>query len=364
LDYTTHRAMSGLGQIGDEWGRGLLQHNSPAVLPGPRRVLGLAFQQLVARTPAPAVESPRQRKGRQRESALWAAGFRAAGRPPADCRWVDVCDRGADDYEGLRACLEAGHDFLIRVAQNRSVFITPGHDRRAHVLDYVRSLPAVTEDAVDIPGRGGRPPRTARVRLASAAVGIPAPAGTRQRKSHPTLPAWVIRVWEPHPPAGVTDPLEWVLWCSVPTATADDLKTRRDWYTHRPMVEQYHDVEKNGCGVEARRFETADRMAACVGLLAVVAVRVFQMRCALEREPEAAATVIGTAAEVAVIGRLVGQAAGRMTVRVFLRGVAQLGGFLGRTGDGPPGVRALWRGYQRLQDMVLGLQLQEPDDTG
>jgi hypothetical protein len=43
-------------------------------------------------------------------------------------------------------------------------------------------------------------------------------------------------------------------------------------------------------------------------------------------------------------------------VREFVRGVARLGGFLGRKGDGSPGVRSLGRGYQRLQDLVAGFQ--------
>jgi hypothetical protein len=366
LDYSTHRALTGLGQIGNEWGRGLLQHNSLAVLPGPRRVLGLAYQQLVARQAAPAGESTFRRKRRQRESDLWAAGFRAPGRPPAGCRWVDVCDRGADDYEALRASREAGHDFLVRVAQNRLVFVTAGHDRQAYVLDHARSLPGAAADTVDLPGRGGRPPRTARVLLAAAAVWIPAPTGTPRRKAQPAVPAWVVRVWEPDPPAGVEEPLEWVLWCSVPTATADELRARRDWYARRPMVEQYHDIEKNGCAQEARRFETADRMETCLAVLAVVAVRVFQMRCALDHEPAAPAVAAGTAAEVDLVRRLVGHAAGAFTVREFVRGVAKLGGFLGRTRDGNPGVRALWRGYQRLQDMLFGLRLldPDPDDSG
>jgi hypothetical protein len=366
LDYSTHRALTGLGQIGNERGRGLLQHNSLAVLPGPRRVLGLAYQQLLARQPAPAPESAYQRKRRQRESDLWAAGFRAPGGPPAGCRWVDVCDRGADDYEALRASLQAGHDFLVRVAQNRLVWITPDGASPTYVLDYARSLAAWAEDTVDLAGRGGRPPRTARVSLTAAPVWIPAPAGTPKRGSQPALPAWVVRVWEPDPAAGVDEPLEWVLWCSVPTATADELKTRRDWYTCRPMVEQYHDIEKNGCAQEARRFETADRMATCLAVLSVVAVRVFQMRSALDHEPSAPAAAVGTEAEIGLIRRLVGHTGGGFAVWDYVRGVAKLGGFLGRKRDGNPGVRALWRGYQRLQDMVLGLQLlgQDPDDSG
>ena len=44
-------------------------------------------------------------------------------------------------------------------------------------------------------------------------------------------------------------------------------------------------------------------------------------------------------------------------MREFVHGIARLGGFLARKRDGDPGVRALWRGYQRLQDILLGFEL-------
>ncbi|MEG4519412.1 MULTISPECIES: IS4 family transposase [unclassified Microcoleus] len=37
--------------------------------------------------------------------------------------------------------------------------------------------------------------------------------------------------------------------------------------------------------------------------------------------------------------------------------IAKLGGFLGRTGDGEPGVKTLWRGLQRLHDIAATWQL-------
>ncbi len=45
------------------------------------------------------------------------------------------------------------------------------------------------------------------------------------------------------------------------------------------------------------------------------------------------------------------------TLREGIRAIASLGGFLGRKGDGEPGVKTLWRGWQRLKDMVIGWQL-------
>lgn len=36
------------------------------------------------------------------------------------------------------------------------------------------------------------------------------------------------------------------------------------------------------------------------------------------------------------------------TVRQVVRWIAQLGGFLGRKGDGEPGITTVWRGWSRL----------------
>lgn len=174
----------------------------------------------------------------------------------------------------------------------------------------------------------------------------------------------MIRVWEPDPPADVEEPLEWVLLCSLPTDTLAQMKERRDWYCRRWMIEVFHDIEKNGCGEEDRRLETAERMEACLAVLSVVAVRVFQLRCALGEQPDEPAEQVGTEMEIRVLRGWLGHKGGRFTVREFVRGVARLGGFLGRKGDGEPGVRALWRGYQRLQDLLQGFQLSASLNSG
>lgn len=355
LDFTSHKRLQGIGPIGNELGRGFLQHNSLAVLPQPRQVLGLAYQQLHVRQPAPRGESTRQRKKRPRESELWLRGFRGVGPAPQGSCWVDVCDAGSDDYEGMRAARELGHHFLFRITQNRIVFVTEANDQKAYVLDYARSLPRVGSDTVEIAGRGGREARTATVHLAAAPVWVPAATGTPQRRAQPILPTWVIRIWEPNPPAGIDEPLEWILLCSLPSTSLEELKERRDWYVCRWMLEVYHDIEKNGCSEEDRRFQTAQRMEACLAVLSIVAVRVFQLRCALEHQPQEPAVQVGTEEEIQLVRKLIKHTRRKFTVRDFVRGVARLGGFLGRKADGEPGVRALWRGYQRLQDMLLGI---------
>lgn len=357
LDFTEHAALQGAGPIGDGGGRGFLQHNSLAILPQPRQVLGLAYQQLRVRQEAPAGEHTQKRKRRPRESQLWLEGITASGRPPEGCCWVDVGDRGSDIYEAMLASQDVGHEFLFRVVQNRQVWATPQQEQLVGLRELACSLPSQGEDHVEIPGRGGRASRTATVQLAAAPVWIPAPQGTLQRWSQPIIAAWIIRIWEAQAPAGV-EPLQWILVCSVPTHDLEQLKTRRDWYGCRWLVEVFHHIEKSGCQEEARRFETAARMEACLAVLSVVAVRIFQLRTALESQPAAPADQVATAAEIEVLCMWHKQDASELTVREFVRGVAKLGGFLGRKHDGEPGVLTLWRGYQRLQDMLLGYHLQ------
>jgi hypothetical protein len=362
IDFTSHTALEGAGPIGDGEGRGFLQHNSLAVLPEPRQVLGLAYQQWHVRKEAPANEHSSKRKRRDRESALWLRGIEATGRPPEGCRWVDVGDRGADIYEAMVAAQAQGHDFVFRLTQNRQVWESPERDKWTKLRDHARSLVSQGQDRVEIPSRGGRDAREAReaeVELAAAPVWIPAPSGTRQRMAQPVVAAWVVRIWEANPPKG-TEGLEWILITSVPTHTLADLRERRDWYACRWMVEIFHDIEKNGCSEEDRRFETAQRMEACLAILSLVAVRIFQLRTALTSIPDAPAEQVASAEEIQVVRRAIKHGRGRFSVRDFVRGVARLGGFLGRKGDGEPGVKTIWRGYQRLQDLLLGYQLRGP----
>jgi hypothetical protein len=88
-------------------------------------------------------------------------------------------------------------------------------------------------------------------------------------------------------------------------------------------------------------------------VLSVVAVRILQLRW-WGREQGQAPAAAATCDELEVMGKLGHPVT---TARDFVRAVAKLGGFLGRRCDGEPGWNTLWRGYQRLQDLVLCLRL-------
>jgi hypothetical protein len=178
-----------------------------------------------------------------------------------------------------------------------------------------------------------------------------------ERPVHPDwtpITVWVERIWEPNPPADVEEPLEWILLSSLPVVDAPQLHQRCDWYASRPLCEDFHQVEKTGCGEEKLRFRTAEAMLPMLGVLAIVAVRVLQLRWWGRSGGTAPAESASTNEEREVLKGLGHRV---RTAHDFVRAVAELGGFLGRKGDVEPGWQTLWRGYRRLQDMVLGHQI-------
>ena len=356
LDFTAHAALRGTGPIGDGGGRGFLQHNSLAIHAETGEVLGLAFQQIVTRQPCSQGESRTPTAHAWRESQLWTQGFQGVGPAPEGTCWVDVADRGADTFEAMQTALNLGHHFLFRATQDRKIRQDPEPtDQAAYLKRLARSLPAPVSSTVEVPGRGGRPARTAQVHLAATKVWIQVPAIWKGR--HPEwkpIPVWVERAWEPEPPVEIEEPLEWILLSSLPAETEAELLQRQAWYERRPLIEDFHQVEKTGCGEEALRFETAAAMLPMLGVLSVVAVRILQLRWwgrqHGRRRPQQRPRPRNWRWS-AGLGHHV------ETARDFVHAVAKLGGFLGRRRDGEPGWKTLWRGYQRLQDMVLGLKL-------
>lgn len=356
LVFTSHHALTGLGQTGNGAGRGLLQHNSLAVDAATGRVFGLTAQQVAPRPKAPKGESRAARETRDRQSQVWARGIRAAGQAPPDALWIDVADRDADNFEAMRAAVELGHHFLFRGYRDRKIFTGAEPDQDPRKLpSWARSLPPRAARDVVVPGRGGRPERTARVLMTAAPAWFPPPA--RARKRHPDwgpIRVWVERVWEPNPPAGVEEPLEWILIGSLPADDEATLAERCDWYARRPLIEVFHQIEKTGCGEEDLRFRTVEALKPMLGVLAVVAARVMQLRWWGHEGGSAKAEAASTTEERQAL-RGLGERP--KTARDFVRAVAKLGGFLGRKGDGEPGWRTLWRGYQRLRDVIFGMSL-------
>ena len=130
-------------------------------------------------------------------------------------------------------------------------------------------------------------------------------------------------------------------------------------YEKRWLIEEWHKALKTGCGVERRQLHTSPGLEALTGVLSVVAVRLVQMRELGRREPERPARELVPTVALELVHRA-RRGRGRpedWTIHDFLRGVAGLGGFLGRESDDEPGWITIWRGWDALNWMLQGPHL-------
>ena len=140
----------------------------------------------------------------------------------------------------------------------------------------------------------------------------------------------------------------------MPVGSFEQARTVVGYYSRRWLIERFHYVLKSGCKVEALQLKQVERLRRAVGCFSIVAWRLLELTYWARVAPEASCEGVLDEAERAVLyghhhGRL---PSGAVSMREALWLVALLGGFLGRQGDGEPGVKVIWRGLRRLNDMA------------
>jgi hypothetical protein len=351
VDFGSTNEATGLGPLGKGYGRGFLLHSGLMIDPETEAVLGLAGQKIRYRKPAPKNESVTRRLARDRESLVWGELIDQIGPPAGGVRFIDLCDRGADNFEVYCKCLLNRHDWIVRAARLNRVIRYQSQEMT--LSDCLEKLPLAGTYKLSYRD-GERGWRTAQIEVRSGTMMMPAPRQKSPwlRELGITLMSMnVVEVREVNAPKGV-EPLRWVLLTSLPVSTFDQSWTVIEHYEKRPIVEEFHKALKTGCRVEERQYETSDRLEAITALLSVTAVRLLQLRSASRDTPERPASEVVPSRWITMLSCLRGREI--TTVREFYRQLAGLGGHMLRKGDGKPGWITLWRGFEKLHMALRG----------
>jgi hypothetical protein len=362
LDYSGKKAL-GLSSVGNGHGSGYLCHNSLAVDPQQREVLGLVSQILHQRVAIGKKEGVKAKRERTtRESRLWSRAVLDLPVAPQEKLWVDVCDRGADLFEFLATEQSLGRLCLVRSSHNRSIRV--GHDgqgEKTRLYDYMQTLPAVgAAQCKEIYDRVLEKERKANLRVSHAAVEILPPHVKKGEYDEIPIRAWAVRIWEESPPEKATK-LEWYLVCLDPVETPAAAWEKRDWYSCRWMDEEFHKAKKTGCQIEDLQFRTEQALQPMIALLSVVAVMLLNLRQAARRadaHERKASEIVEPVYEEVLRGWRYKKVREEMSVHEFYMAVARLGGHMNRKADGFPGWLTLWRGWQKLESMVAGAKIE------
>jgi Transposase DNA-binding len=337
------------GPIGNGNGKGFVCHNSLALTPC-RSVLGLAHQILYCHPPR---GTKRQRPGPA--GRLWRDALEAIGPPvPGGPLVVHLMDRAGDITEVLDYADERDLYYVIRSQHDRSCCVDSQTTKlHASALTWGATGPA---RQIEVSSQKGHAPRTASVRLAWRQVTLQPPANSRGRERGVPLVVWAVRVWEENPPAGV-EAIDWLLLTNVEVNSLEDAWERVGWYSCRMVVEDYHKGMKSGVSIEELQLTTRERLEAAIAVLSVVALVLLAVRDAGRSGQSAArpASEYVPAEWVRVLSLWRHQQAmPEWTVGQFLLALGRLGGHQNRPSDGAPGWITLWRGWVKLQSMLVG----------
>ena len=342
FSFQHHPTTEGMGPIGGAGGSGFFAHTTLAAsTQGVPQGL-IAQHAWVREADEPGEEKPFE----ERESAKWVVDLAAQ----APWQVIHVCDREADSYDVMDHMLAHQHDFLIRAHHNRHLLAS---DTR--LMDRVANQPVQTYLEIELPASHTRASRTARLAVRFCPVQLPAPQDSAAPSA--ALAPNCLDIREVDPPEDVDDPVHWVLLTSCELETVEQAVTLVRYYTYRWLIERFHYVLKSGCRFEARQLGTQSRLQRLLAVFNQVAWRLLWFTYQARQTPDAACTVAFSSREWQVLNRYQHPDAPLPskppTLRQAQRWVAQLGGFLARRGDGEPGVKVLWRGWQRLQDFVI-----------
>jgi hypothetical protein len=356
LGFNTLRATEGLGPLSGKYSLGLMMHTALVIDPAgvPQGVL---HQETWARSEEVGKsQSRRKRRIEEKESQKWLTTVRVCEQrlPESVNAWI-IGDSESDIYELMAMPRRPGIELLIRATHNRRVLAGEG-------LTYVREAAAAAAPTgrikIELKRTRMRQARTAEleVRLCPD-VQILRPKHKQKNTVVEAVSVSVVLVREVGEVPPGEEPVEWLLVSTKRLGSHAEALSAVRAYVERWKVERYHYTLKSGCQVEKLQLEHADRLERAVALYSIVAWRLLLITYLARTSPDLPCTAALDEEESEVLHRMTNPGrplpAQVASLREAVRQIARLGGFLGRKGDGDPGVKVLWRGLRRLADFVL-----------
>jgi hypothetical protein len=312
-----------------------------------------------------AIEPLEEAQGRA-GAGDWELAIDAAAAHVEELNPIYVMDREADAFALFASMIAKRRDFVVRVASDRWVKEQDGAASEMLRTVAARARIALTREvkvsrrtAVGkaLGARRRHPPREGRdAQLSIRACSIAMP---RPRKLRDPLPAslsvQLIHVVEENPPQG-TDPVEWLLFTTLPIGNSEEVAAVVDTYRARWTIEEYFKALKSGCNYEKRQLESRHTLLNALGILAPLAWRLLALRSVADDE-EAPATTVLEADELHVLRKISRdiKLGDSPTAAQALHAIARLGGHFPQ--NGRPGWKVLWTGFQKLLDRVDGYRL-------
>lgn len=332
--------------------------------------LGIVHQQEWVRKPEDTGKAKRRRQleTKNKESQRWLDTLDdTLGAIPASIGAITVADREADIYDLFAQTRRPGGELLIRAVQDRrvsAVGVEAGEaDETTQLWQALERLEPAGTLSVEVDRRGNTPSRTALLSVCHSQLEIQPPHHHRGRAKLRSIPLSAVLAREEGPPVDIK-PIRWLILTTLSVTTLAQALQCVHWYSYRWLIERYHFTLKSGCTIEDLQLETQERLERALATYSLVAWRLLWLTYEARRNPDAPCDEVLAPHEwqslYCAIHHVPTPPPEPPTLHQAVRWIAQLGGFLGRKHDGEPGVKTVWRGLTRLNDISTTYLLLSP----
>lgn len=353
LNFATDDKSKEMGTLRTKKSDQQLLHTSIAI--NPNRVnLGIVNASMWQRDEASSDRTRATKHISEKESLRWIDHYQNACDIQAqspNSTVVSMADREGDIHEWFQYAenvpLENRAAYIIRAKANRALLLDD--DERIPLWDYMQSLKKLGKFSVNIPKRNGEPGRDAAVNIYASEVTL---AGKGKKRK--PLSIHVVYVKELSPPEGQKG-IEWMLLTDLPVEDFTQAKVIVEWYRCRWEIETYFRVMKGSCDIEKNRLKTPKRRLNCIAIYMIVSWRLHSITMLTRKTPDRPCTDAFSEKEWKIIWRVKKKSEPPKVAPCLYeitRLLAGMGGFLGRKGDGEPGVKTVWQGYKKLLNYI------------
>ncbi|NEP57769.1 MAG: IS4 family transposase [Symploca sp. SIO2G7] len=362
LNFGKRTKKQGLGSLSSPDAKGLFVHSVFCVssLGVP---LGVLHQKVWARKKIKRTGgyADRMRSISEKESQRWLEGLKLTQEwIEQPVQVVTVADREADIYELFAEPRREGAEFLIRAHQGRGVKYSSTDIDIDGLHEAIGKTAVCGELTLELQRTPKRKPRTAQLTVRKASLYLQPPLHHPKRERLKPVRVNVILAQEENPPPG-EKAISWLLVTTLEVSNFEQACQCLRWYSYRWLIERYHYTLKSGCRLEQLQLEKAEALERALATYAIVAWRLLWLTYEARCHPSVSVEGVLSQPEWQVLYCYIHQTPVPPLVPPKLvdcvRWIAQLGGFLGRKSDGEPGVKTLWLGLQRLEDMAAIWQL-------
>ena len=361
----------GLGYLVSSVGMGLgslTSHNSYLVTPD-GIPLGLIDQQVWPRFNVCRGRTKDKQKNyllntpfEQKESMKWVNSMRAAReRIDKTVDIINIGDREADIYEFMYASINEGSSFIVRARNDRYVELS--ETTYTTMSEMFLDTKANFKTSVEIVGNSKKDGRRAKLDVRFLNVQLPVPIKMFHPSSDFSLlePIDVTILWasERNPPKDVK-PISWILITNKKIQSNTHAARIVDFYSKRWLTEIFHKSLKSGCKIESARLQEGMRLTRLVTICSVIAHRLMELTYLYRLKPNIrCGGVLSEYEWKALWIKFKGNKnfpEKPPQIKVVVKWIAQLGGFLWRKSDGPPGITVMWNGWRKLSVYAEGLE--------